>query len=456
MANIGRVSALFTDLYQLTMAQAYWQSGVTAQATFSLYFRSYPPDRAYFVLAGVTDVLGYLEGLTFSDEDIDYLRSLGLFDREFLKFLLGLRFTGTVRAMSEGSIFFAGEPVLEVTAPVIEAQIVETYLINQINLQSILATKAARVVTAARGRTVVDFAARRAHGIDAATKQARVSYIAGFAGTSNVLAGRLYGIPVFGTMAHSFVQSFQDEGEAFSAYAKSFPDKTTLLVDTYDTLEGVRKAIGVARDLRRRGHALVALRLDSGDLAELSAGARRLLDGAGLEAVQVFASGGLDEFEVEGLIDAGAEIDGFGVGTRVGVSADAPWTDCAYKLVEYDGRPTLKLSAAKRSLPGPKQIYRYRDEDGEYLRDVIALHSEDPPQEGEEPLLGEVMTGGKRRYQAESLQELRDRFSAEFASLPDRHKGLRSPPKYEVTVSDRLERLAQTVAQRVTQASVDR
>ena len=324
MANIGRVSALFTDLYQLTMAQAYWQSGVTAQATFSLYFRTYPPDRAYFVLAGVTDVLEYLEGLTVSDQDIDYLRSLGLFDREFVKFLLGLRFTGTVRAMSEGSIFFAGEPVLEVTAPVIEAQIVETYLINQINLQSILATKSARVVTAARGRTVVDFAARRTHGVDAATKQARVSYMVGFVGTSNVLAGGLYGIPVFGTMAHSFVQSFHHEGDAFRAYAKSFPDKTTLLVDTYDTLEGVRKAISVARDLGRRGHALVSLRLDSGDLAELSAGARRLLDGAGLKDVQVFASGGLDEFEVEGLLEAGAPIDGFGVGTRVGVSADAP------------------------------------------------------------------------------------------------------------------------------------
>ena len=344
MAHRQPALALFTDLYELTMAQAYWQSGETAQATFSLFVRSYPPDRGYFVLGGVQDSLDYLEDLRFSEDETRYLRSLDLFESSFLEFLAGLRFTGVVRAMDEGTIFFANEPVIEVTAPIIEAQIVETYLLNQVNLQSVLATKAARVVHAAPGRLVVDFAARRAHGAEAANKFARVSYMAGFAGTSNVLAGRLYGIPVFGTMAHSFVEAFPREEQAFRSYAESFPDSSTFLVDTYDTLEGVRKAIPLATDMKRRGHPLRAVRIDSGDLLDLSTRARKILDEAGLQDVQIFASGGLDDFAVDELLRTGAPIGGFGVGTKVGVSADAPWTDCAYKLVEYRGRPTLKLS----------------------------------------------------------------------------------------------------------------
>ena len=446
MTNQDFSPALFTDLYQLTMAQAYWESGTTARATFSLFFRSYPPDRAYFVLAGVQDVLEFLESFHFSDSDVGHLESLGTFKQGFLRFISGLRFTGSVRAMDEGAIFFANEPVLEVTAPIVEAQIVETFLINQINLQSILATKASRVVHAARGKTVVDFAARRTHGVDAAGKMARAGYIVGFAGTSNLLAGRLYGIPLFGTMAHSFVQAFATEEESFRAYARSFPESTTLLVDTIDTLEGVGKAAAVAKEMRQRGHSLRAIRLDSGDLLELSIKSRAMLDQAGLGDTQIFASGGLDEFEIESLLNAGAPIDGFGVGTRVGVSADAPWTDCAYKLVEYDDRPTLKLSSGKRTAPGRKQVFRYGGADGAYLRDTIGLADERRVDEGEE-LLGEAMTHGRRVRQAEDLGQVRKRFVREFSRLPHEHKVLKSPATYRVAVSEKLNGLQQALVE---------
>ncbi len=448
-------TSLFTDLYELTMAQAYWKSGVTGDATFSLFIRRYPPDRAYFVFAGLEDILDYLESLRFTEGDIEHLsrlsdssrteRSRSIFEDGFLDYLAGLRFTGSVRAMPEGSIFFTDEPVIEVSGPVIEAQLVETFLVNQANLQTILATKASRVIHAARGRTVVDFAARRTHGTEAASKLARASYMAGFASTSNVLAGGLYGIHISGTMAHSFVTAFEDETEAFRAYARAFPDSTTLLVDTYDTLEGVRKAIVVAREMKRRGHSLRAVRLDSGDLLDLSLKTRALLDDAGLPEAQVFASGGLDEFEVDELLKAGAPIDGFGVGTLVGVSADAPWTDCAYKLVEYDGRPALKLSSGKQTLPGPKQVYRFGE--AHYQRDVIARASE--AIEGATPLLAEVMRGGKRTAPSPTLKELRERFAREFARLPDRHKALRSPEPYNVSVSQDLEKLRSEVVKSI-------
>ena len=432
---------LFTDLYELTMAQAYWQSGKTAQATFSLFFRNYPPDRAYFVFAGLQDILEYLEGFQFTSNDIDFLRSLNQFDNGFLGYLGDLQFTGSVRAMSEGTVFFVDEPVVEVTGPIIEAQIVETFLVNQANVQTMLATKASRVTHVAQGKAIVDFAARRAHGTEAASKLARVGYMAGFAGTSNVLAGKLYGIPTSGTMAHSFVTTFEDEIDAFRAYARSFPNASTFLVDTYDTLDGVRKAIVVAKEMRQRGHKLRAIRLDSGNLLDLSLKSRTLLDEAGLNDVQVFASGGLDEFEVDALLKAGAPIDGFGVGTKVGVSADAPWTDCAYKLVEYDGRPTLKLSSEKQTLPGPKQVYRFRDGNRSYQRDVIARDGEPRPAEGAEPLLLEVMKDGKPASPLPALKELRERFASEFACLPDQHKALKTPEQYDVSITDALEKL---------------
>jgi nicotinate phosphoribosyltransferase len=458
-------NALFADLYELTMAQAYWQSGHTGQATFSLFFRKHGPDRAYFVFAGLQDVLDYLQRFRFSSDDIAFLRSTNKFDPSFLDYLAWLRFTGTVRAMPEGTIFFANEPVIEVTGPVVEAQIVETYIMNAVNIQTILATKASRVVHAARGKTVVDFAARRTQGMDAANALARVSYMVGFDGTSNVLAGARFGIPTVGTMAHSFVSSFESEADSFRAYSRSFPDTSTFLVDTYDTVEGTRKAIQVALEMKRQGHRLRAIRLDSGDLLDLSIRTRRLLDEAGLGDVQVFASGGLDEYEVDSLLRAGAPIDGFGVGTKVGVSADAPYGDSAYKLVEYDGRPVLKLSADKQTLPGPKQVYRFYDEGkGEpsassghapegcpYLRDVIACASEPEP-DGARPLLAVYVQNGKGLAQIPDLERLRERFRREFARLPDHHKALKSPKPYEVTISEELKQLSTRVAKEVKAA----
>ena len=447
--------SLFTDLYELTMAQAYWQAGVTAQACFSLFVRRLPTDRGYLLFSGLEDMLDALSGLRFSDDDIVFLSSLELFDEDFLDSLRCLRFGGCVRAMREASIFFANEPVLEVTAPVIEAQIVETLLLNQFNVQTMLATKAARVVSAADGRTVVDFAARRTQGIDSAIKFARAAYIAGFAGTSNVLAAKRYGIPAVGTMAHSFITSFDSELKAFGAYAASFPDNSTFLVDTYDTIKGVRNAITVAKRMREQGHELNAIRLDSGDLLALSIEARSMLDAASLPEVQVLASGGLDEFQIESLLSLGATIDGFGVGTNVGTSADYPWLDCVYKMVEYDGRPTIKLSEDKETLVGAKQVFRYVGEDGMYAGDVIGC-TDEPVLEGAEMLLSEVMRDGRRLEVAPSLAELQQRSSSEIGRLSDTQKQLRSPDEYPVRVSERLQARQQRAKRNILRKSVNR
>jgi nicotinate phosphoribosyltransferase len=405
------------------------------------------------VFAGLEDVLGYLEGFRFSPSDVDHLRSLNRFDRSFLDYLQHVRFTGSVRAMPEGSIFFVNEPVIEVTGPIIEAQLAETFVVNQVNLQTILASKSSRVVHAAQQRQVIDFAARRTHGVEAANRLARVSYLVGFDGTSNTMAGVLYGIPVSGTMAHSYIMSFDSEIASFRHFAKSFPDTSTFLVDTYDTVEGTRKAVAVAQEMKNRGHLLQAIRLDSGNMLDLSRKVRAMLDEAKLSDVQIFASGGLDEFEVDELLRAGAPIDAFGVGTKVGVSADAPWTDCAYKLVEYAGRPVLKLSAKKQTLPGSKQVFRFRGPEGTYLRDMIARteeHSEDG-----QSLLGEVMQGGKRVKSAPTLEELRSRFRQEFACLPQRHKALRSPEVYDVRISEELERLQDSVVRKIKEREIE-
>lgn len=435
--------ALFTDLYQLTMAQVYYQQGMFAPATFSLFVRQYPANRAYLVSAGLEDVLDYLESLSFSRDSRDYLRSTGIFDADFLDYLGNLRFTGSVRAIPEGRLFFTGQPVLEVTAPIIEAQIAETFIINQVNSQSLLATKAARCVLAARGRSLADFSARRTHGIDAARQMARCGYIAGFQTTSNVLASQRYGIPPSGTMAHSFISSFAAEVEAFRAYAGSFPDRSVLLLDTYDTIEGANHAVIVGRELEAAGHRLVGVRLDSGDLAELSHWVRRILDEAGLDYVNILASGGLDEYEIDTLVKGNAPIDGFGVGTRVGVSADAPWSDMAYKLVAYDGRPVMKLSAGKSSPPGPRQVFRFFDGTGKFSRDVIACGDE--TLSAGEPLLETALTSGRRTVESPALDEMRATLARDLQRLDDRHKGLYNPPHYPVEISDRLLRLTQQV-----------
>ncbi|MEE8466755.1 MAG: nicotinate phosphoribosyltransferase [Dehalococcoidia bacterium] len=443
LALPGEDLGLFTDLYELTMSQAYFRRGMSATATFSLFTRTYPPNRAYFVSAGLEDVLDYLSNLNFSGQAIEYLRATGIFSDDFLEFLRSVRFTGSVRAIPEGRLYFTDEPVVEVTAPIIEAQLVETFIINQVHLQSMLATKATRCVWAAQGRGIADFASRRTQGTDAALKMARVSYIAGFTSTSNVLAASLYGMPPAGTMAHSFISSFPSEIEAFRAYAESFPDRTILLVDTYDTIAGTWNAVQVAHELETNGRKLIAVRLDSGDFDELSRQVRKILDESGLGYVKILASGGLDEYQLETLVKAGAPIDLFGVGTKAGVSADAPWSDMAYKLVDFDHRPVMKLSTGKISLPGAKQVFRTKDTRGMFAKDIIAMEGEELP--GGLPLLEEVMSDGQRTGPTATLEEVRSRFQEDFAALDDRFKALNNPPRYPVSISGRLERLTSEV-----------
>ena len=416
---------------------------MSATATFSLFTRTYPPNRAYFVSAGLDDVLDYLSKLNFSERAIDYLRATGIFSDDFLEYLSGVRFTGSVRAIPEGRVYFTDEPAVEITAPLIEAQLAETFIINQVNLQSMLATKAARCVWAAKGRGIADFASRRTQGTDAALKMARASYIAGFSSTSNVLAASLYGMPPAGTMAHSFISSFPSELAAFRAYAASFPDRTILLLDTYDTIAGTWNAVQVAKEMEAGGTRLMAVRLDSGNFDALSRKVRKILNESGFDDVKILASGGLDEYELETLVNDGAPIDLFGVGTKAGVSADAPWSDMAYKLVCFDDRPVMKLSPDKVSLPGAKQVFRTKDADGMFAKDIIALHDEELP--GGLPLLEEVMRNGKRTGQPVTLEEVRKRFQEDFSSLDGRFKVLNNPPRFPVSISGKLERLTSEV-----------
>ena len=433
---------LFTDLYELTMAQAFFQQEMFQPATFSLFIRTYPPNRGYFVFAGLEDVLEYLSNLHFSNSSLSYLRSTGIFQDDFLDFLAGVHFTGSVRAMPEGRLYFPNEPPIEVTGPIIEAQLAETFIVNQINLQSLLATKAARCVWAARGRTVSDFASRRTQGTDAALKMARCSYISGFQSTSNVLAAKRYGIPPSGTMAHSFISSFTSEKAAFRAYAQAFPARAILLLDTYDTIAGAHQAVEVAKEMESAGHRLLGVRLDSGDFDSLSRQVREVLDESGLDYVRIVASGGLDEYELDQLLRDEAPIDIFGVGTKAGVSADAPWSDMAYKLVCYDGRPVMKLSTGKVSWPGAKQVFRAEDPTGQYSHDLVGLDDE---RDGGEPLLSLVMENGVRTRPDPGLTEIRDRFCQDFDKLDDRFKVLVDPPEYPVEVSARLDRLTTRV-----------
>ncbi len=405
--------ALLTDLYELTMGQAYLDAGLhETPATFSLYFRTLPDGWRYAVTAGLDDVLAYLEELAFSEDDLGFLRSSGLFSPEFLELLRGLRFTGDVRAMLEGTLAFPHEPLLEVTAPAVVAQLVESFVLNQVHLQTLIASKAARSVDAARGRRLVDFSLRRTHGVDAALKVARASWLAGFDATSNVLAGKRYGIPIAGTMAHSFIEAFPEELDAFRAFVHSFPGGTTLLVDTYDTAQGAGRAAAVAQETG----GLNAVRIDSGDLAAEAAEVRSILDGAGLPEVEIFASGNLDELEIERLLAAGAPIDGFGVGSRMGTSADAPYLDMVYKLVAFGGRPVLKLSTGKASWPGEKQVWRVSAA-GRFDHDVIG-RADEPPPDGGVPLLEGAMVSGRRVAEL-SLTEARARCAEQRASLPE-------------------------------------
>src|SRR6266545_4246282 len=417
MPGSGQVE-LLVDLYELTMAQSYYDHGIQDRATFSLFVRQLPPNRGYLVAAGLESALRFLEDFHFSQKALGYLSSLGMFSSGFLAFLTNLRFAGDVWAVPEGRLVFAEEPLLEVSAPLVEAQIIETYLINQVNLQTMIASKAARCISAAQGRTLVDFALRRTQGVDAGLKTARACYMVGFQATSNMLAGKLYGIPVSGTMAHSFVTAYEHELDAFRAFAATFPERCVLLIDTYDTVDGARKALQVARELEERGEQLAGVRLDSGDLLALSKEARRILDSAGLEYVQIVASGGLDEYEIDDLLKGGAS---------------------------FGDRPVLKLSTGKLSLPGPKQMYRLCDEHGDFQHDVLALREEKI--EGE-AMLVKGMENGKRLAPYPSLDALRGRFAQDFRRLPVAYRQLRRPPGYQVKISPGLRELSQSIGER--------
>jgi nicotinate phosphoribosyltransferase len=426
--------ATFTDLYELTMLQAYFNEGMDENAVFDLFVRHLPDCRNFLVAAGLDQVLDYLEGLQFSKEDLDHLATLGVFSARFLKRLSTFRFTGNVRAMPEGTIFFPGEPLLEIEAPIQQAQLVETFVLNQITFQSMIASKAVRAAIAAGGRTLVDFGSRRAHGTDAALKAARALYLAGYDSTSNVLAGKRYGIPVAGTMAHSYVQAHDSEEESFLAFLATYPE-TVLLVDTYDTAAGVRLAAQAARKLpesRLRG-----VRLDSGDLVALAREARAILDAEGLQDAGIFASGGLDEYEVHRLLAQGAPIDAFGVGTAAVVSSDAPTLDSVYKLVSYAEAPRLKTSVDKETLPGRKQVFRLLDQAGKMEGDTLGLAEESLPGE---PLLVEVMRQGRRTDSGRrTLEDARAFARTELARLPERLLSLeQSARPYPVSLSGSL------------------
>lgn len=436
-------SALLTDLYQLTMLHAYFVKGMRETAVFEFFIRKLPPNRNYMMAAGLEQVLDYLEGLHFGPEELEWVAQSGRFPPEFVSHLEALRFTGDVYAMPEGTVFFPYEPVVRVVAPLPEAQFVESRLINLALFQTLIATKAARGVLAAPGKLLVDFGLRRAHGAEAGVYAARAAYIAGYAGTATVLAGAKFGIPLYGTMAHSFIQAHDDEAQAFVDFARTLPGGTVLLLDTYDTEAAARKVAALAPQLKREGIAIKGVRLDSGDLAALAKRARRILDDAGLREATIFASGNIDEYRLRDLLAAGAPIDGFGVGTSLVTSSDAPFLDAVYKLQEYAGRPRRKRSSGKATWPGRKQVFRRHADDGRFDHDVVALEGD--AQTGE-PLLVAVMKSGRRLAAPESLEIMRRRAAAQLASLPERLATLdKAADPYRVEIAPAVRELADEV-----------
>ncbi|MGI9403067.1 MAG: nicotinate phosphoribosyltransferase [Hyphomicrobium sp.] len=437
---------LLTDLYQLSMIEAYLQHAETKTAVFEFFVRKLPPRRKFLIAAGLEQALGFLETLRFTPDDIEWLAKSGRFGKPLLDYLAKYRFTGDVHAMPEGTAFFANEPILRVTAPLPQAQLVETRLINILHFQCLIASKAARLVLAAPGKTLVDFGFRRAHGAEAGLMAARASYIVGFAGTATVQAGKCYDIPLFGTMAHSFIEAHDDETSAFENFARARPEGVVLLIDTYDTEAAARKVVALAPRLKDAGIRVAGVRLDSGDLIMLSKSVRQILDNGGLKDVTIFASGGLDEDELLAVTRANAPIDGFGVGTSLTTSADVPALDCAYKLEEYAGRARRKLSAGKATWPGRKQVWRRYTYDGRMAGDVLSL--EDDDQSGE-PLIREMMQQGRRLYKPESMAEIRARADDNIKALPEPLRRLDLDGSYPVTVSDRLVGLAAEVDERL-------
>ena len=433
--------ALLTDLYQLTMAQAYFDEGLHADAVFELFVRTLPPTRRVLIAAGLEQVMEYLEGLQFGSGDIEYLRTLGRFSAPFLAELARLRFTGSVRAMSEGTACFAGEPLLTVTAPIIEAQLIESRVLNLMHLQTVIASKALRFVLAARGRALVDFGMRRAHGQEAALYAARAAYLAGFEATATVEAGRRFGIPLSGTMAHSYIEAHADEATAFRCFVESRDPATTLLIDTYDVERAAHDVVKLAQERRERGASagVAAVRIDSGDLALEAHKARGILDAGGCQAVKIILSGGLDEQHIERLLESGVPVDAFGVGTALAVAQEAPALDMAYKLVEYAGTPRRKRSPGKATWPGRKQVFR-STVGGTWVSDCIALENERPA--GHE-LLHEVMRTGRRVTAPPALAEIRAHCRMQREQMPEAVRTLEPGSSgYVVSVSREVEALA--------------
>jgi nicotinate phosphoribosyltransferase len=439
-------SPLLTDLYQLNMMQAYLDHGETLPATFEFLVRSLPPERGFLVAAGLEPLLDYLESLRFSEDDIAWLASTGRFKPNFLDYLAAFRFSGDVDALPEGTVFFGNEPILRITAPLPQAQLVETRVINLLHYQSLIASKAARMQLAAQGRLLVDFGLRRAHGSEAGLMAARASYIAGFSGTATLLAERLYGIPTYGTMAHSFVEVHDDEVAAFENFARSRPEHLTLLIDTYDSEAAANKIVALAPRLAARGIRISGVRLDSGDLVALSRSVRRILDEGGLGYVTIFASGGLDESDIARIVASGAPIDGFGVGTCLATSSDVPALDCAYKLQVYAGVARRKKSTGKASWPGVKQVWRRYDTDGRMAGDVVSLEND---RQAGASLLQPVMRAGQRVVPRESLATCRERAARSLASLPEALRSLEPKAPYKVEIAPVLVKLAEEVDRRL-------
>ncbi len=438
-------SLLLTDLYQLNMLQAYVERGLTAVAVFEFFVRKLPERRNFLVAAGLEQAVEFLETLRFEPDELDWLARSGRFDRRLLDHLAELRFTGDVDAMSEGTVFFPNEPILRVTAPLPQAQLAETRLINLLHFQSLVAAKAARMVLAAPGKLLVDFGLRRAHGAEAGLLAARASYIAGFAGTATMLAAPLFGIPIYGTMAHSFVQAHDDEAAAFENFARARPDNLILLIDTYDTEAAARKVTALAPRLRADGIAIRGVRIDSGDLIELSRRVRRILDEGGLADAVVFASGGLDEDALAAARAAGAPIDGFGIGTSLTTSQDAPALDCAYKLQEYAGKARRKRSTGKATWPGRKQVWRRYGADGCMAGDVLTIEGD--PQPGT-ALIRPVMRAGRRVGTQPALPAIRRHAAEELDRLPASLRGLGPAAAYPVEIAPALVALAAEVDSR--------
>ena len=444
---------MLTDFYELTMCASYFENKRNEAATFDLFIRKLPPNRSYFVFAGLEQVLLFLENIKFHEDQIKYLKRQKL-SAQFLEYLKDFKFTGEVWSVPEGTVVFPDEPLIRITAPIIEAQLVETFILNTVNLQTMIATKASRVVCAAQGKPVIEFGLRRTQGTDAGMKAARCSYLAGANGTSNVLAGMKYGIPVFGTMAHSYIMSFDHEIDAFRSFAKTFPENSTLLIDTYDDLKGAENAALVAKEMEKKGHKLNAVRLDSGDLLGLSKRVRQILDAHKLQYVKIFASGDLDEYVIEELVKKGAKIDAFGVGTRMSTSFDRPYVDVVYKLSGKVERgvfvPAMKLSKGKITLPGKKQIFRHLDKEGKYVKDTIGLEHEKIKGE---PLLVHVMRKGQIIYDAPTLDEIRKTTLKNMSQLPDEYTGLANAASYLIVLSPALKKIKNQLAAQLRRQS---